>query len=460
MSTTDIMAYLDAHQQEHLERTRTFIRQPSISADGTGIAAMADLVAETIREIGGQAEIVPTAGHPVVAGRLEAGAPRTLLFYGMYDVQPVEGEAWTVPPFAGEVVDLPGRGPSMVSRGVFNSKGPMAGFLNVLHSYRALGQDPPVNVVFMVEGEEELGSRNLGAFVESHREQLRADAAYFAFYGQDARGIPAIYLGVKGIAFLELVCRGGDWGGPQSRMIHGSNAVWIGSPTWRLVQALASMMGRDEQILVEGFYDDVIPLGADEERLLEHLTEVFDEREILSQNDVRRFKLEGHGETLLRNYLSLPTLNIDGMVSGWVGPGSKTVLPHEARARVDVRLVPRMEIGSTLERLRGHLDGLGYTDVEIDLWQAYPWAQTSWRSPVVQALEGAIRDQGVTPYTWPRIAGSAPMYLFSDVLGMPFVMGGLGHGGRAHSPNEYATVEGMRLFERSVAAFLERFAKG
>jgi len=460
MSATDIMTYLDAHQQEHIERTRTFIRQPSISADGTGIAAMADLVAETIREIGGESEIVPTEGHPVVAGRLEVGAPRTLLFYGMYDVQPVEGEAWTVPPFAGEVVDLPGCGLSMVARGVFNSKGPMSGFLNVLRAYRALGQDPPVNVVFMVEGEEELGSRNLRAFVESHRDRLRADAAYFAFYGQDARGIPAIYLGVKGIAFLELICCGGEWGGPQSRMIHGSNAVWIGSPTWRLLQALVSMMGRDEQILVEGFYDDVIPLGADEEHLLERLTEVFDEREILSQNDVRRFKLEGHGETLLRNYLSLPTLNIDGMVSGWVGPGSKTVLPHEARARVDVRLVPRMEIGSTLRRLREHLDGLGYTDIEIDLWQAYPWAQTPWRSPVVQALEGAIRDQGVNPYTWPRIAGSAPMYLFSDVLGMPFVMGGLGHGGRAHSPNEYATIEGMRLFERSVAGFLERFAKG
>ncbi len=459
MPAPDIMGYIDAHQHEHIEHARAFIRQPSISADGTGIAAMADLVAQTIREVGGTSEIVPTAGHPVVAGRLEVGAARTLLFYGMYDVQPVEGEAWTVPPFAGEVVDLPRFGPSMVARGVFNSKGPMAGFFNVLRSYRALGVSPPVNVAFMVEGEEELGSRNLGAFVEAHRERLGADAAYFAFYGQDARGIPAIYLGVKGIAFMELVCRGGSWGGPQSRMIHGSNAVWIGSPTWRLLGALTSMMGRDEQILIEGFYDEVVPPDSDEERLLERLREIFDEGEILAQNDVSRFKLEGGGETLLRNYLTLPTLNIDGIVSGWVGPGSKTVLPHEARARVDIRLVPRMEIKRTLARLRDHLDSLGYDDIEIDLWQAYPWAQTRWRSPIVQAMEGAIRDQGIEPYTWPRIAGSAPMYLFSDVLGMPFVMGGLGHGGRAHSPNEYATIEGMRLFERSVAGLLERFAE-
>ncbi|MBI3998147.1 MAG: M20/M25/M40 family metallo-hydrolase [Armatimonadetes bacterium] len=455
----DIMAYIDTHQAQHLERVRTFVRQPSISADGTGIAAMADLVAATIREVGGSAEVVPTAGHPAVLGRLEAGAPKTLLFYGMYDVQPVEGEDWTVPPFAGEVVELPAHGPSVVARGVFNSKGPMAGFFNALAAYRVLGAPPPVNVLFLIEGEEELGSRNLPEVVAAHREVLRADAAYFASFSQDARGIPALYLGVKGIIFMELVCRGGAWGGPQTRMIHGSNAVWIGSPTWRLLQALASMMGRDEQILIDGFYDEVADLNPDEEHLLQRLAEVFDERTFLAQNDVQRFRLEGHGETLLRNYLTLPTLNIDGLASGWVGPGSKTVLPHEARARVDIRLVPHMDIERTLQRLRRHLDAQGYADIEIHRWEAYPWAQTPWRSPAVQALVAAIRDQGIEPYAWPRIAGSAPMYLFSDVLKMPFVMGGLGHGGRAHSPNEYATVTGLRLFERSVAGFLQRFGE-
>ncbi len=455
----DVLAHLDAHQREHIERVRTFVRQPSISADGTGITAMADLVARTIREVGGSTEIVPTEGHPVVLGRLDAGAPKTLLFYGMYDVEPVEGEAWTVEPFAGEIVDLPERGRSMVARGVFNSKGPMAGFFNVLGAYRALGEPPPVNVVFMIEGEEELGSRHLGAFVEAHKQQLHADAAYFAFFGQDPRGVPALYLGVKGIIFMELISFGGAWGGPEERMIHGSNAVWIGSPTWRLLEALVSMMGRDEQILIDGFYDEVAQLDGDDTHLLERLTEVFSEQEYLAQNDVRRFKLEGHGEALLRSYLTLPTLNIDGLVSGWIGPGSKTVLPNEARARVDVRLVPHMNIERTISRLRTHLDAQGYADIQIKVWQSYPWAQTPWRSPVVQALIEGIRSQGIEPYAWPRIAGSAPMHLFSDVLGLPFVMGGLGHGGRAHSPNEYATVEGMRLFEWSVAMFLQRFSE-
>ena len=458
MSESEVLAYLDAHQQEHVEQVRRFVRQPSISADGTGITAMADLVASRIRAIGGAAEIIPTEGHPVVWGRLDAGAPKTLLFYGMYDVQPVEGEAWTVPPFDGEIVDLPPHGRSMVARGVFNSKGPMAGFFNVLGAYRALGGKPPVNIVFMIEGEEELGSRHLPQFVESHRDRLRADAAYFAFYGQDPRGVSNIYLGTKGIVFLEFICRGGAWGGPEKRMIHGSNAVWIGSPTWRLLQALASMMGRDEQILIEGFYDEVADLDADEEHLLERLTDVWNERETLAAHDVRRFKFEGRGESLLRNYLTLPTLNIDGIVSGWIGPGSKTVLPNEARARVDMRLVPSMDIERILGRLRRHLDGQGYADIQIEVWQTYPWARTKWKSTVVQAMVAAIKSQGIEPYAWPTLAGSAPMYLFSTVLGMPFVMGGLGHGGRAHSPDEYATIEGMRLFERSVAAFLERLS--
>jgi acetylornithine deacetylase/succinyl-diaminopimelate desuccinylase-like protein len=178
MAAIDVAAQIDAHQTQHLDRVRAFIRQPSISADGTGIPAMADLVAATIREIGGEASVMPTAGHPIVLGRLDAGAKRTLLFYGMYDVQPVEGETWMVPPFAGEIVDLPTFGPSMVARGVFNSKGPMAGFFNALDAYRAMGQRPPVNVVFLIEGEEELGSRNLPAFVAAHRDALKADAAY------------------------------------------------------------------------------------------------------------------------------------------------------------------------------------------------------------------------------------------------------------------------------------------
>ena len=160
-----VLHYLDEHRPAHLETTRAFVRQPSISADGTGMAEMAALVRDTIVALGGESEIVPTALHPVVWGRIDAGKPRTLLYYGMYDVQPTVGEDWLVDPFGGEIRDLPGLGECLVNRGVMNQKGPLIGFFNVLEAIRAVGDELPVNIVFMIEGEEVMQSRNLPTFV-------------------------------------------------------------------------------------------------------------------------------------------------------------------------------------------------------------------------------------------------------------------------------------------------------
>ena len=169
--------HIERHWAEHLEATREFVRQPSISADGTGMAEMAAIVRDRIIALGGESEIIPTPLHPVVWGRIDAGKPHSLLYYGMYDVQPVVGEeaAWIAPPFAAELRDLPGLGECLVNRGIMNQKGPLIGFLNVLESIRALGEELPLNIVFVIEGEEELGSRNLPGFVREHRDRLRAD---------------------------------------------------------------------------------------------------------------------------------------------------------------------------------------------------------------------------------------------------------------------------------------------
>ncbi|MBI4279859.1 MAG: M20/M25/M40 family metallo-hydrolase [Armatimonadetes bacterium] len=455
-----ILAHIDDHFDAHLDQARRFVRQPSISGEGIGMPEMARLVADRITELGGRAEIVPTDGWPVVYGEIDQGAPRTLLVYGMYDVQPVEGETWMAPPFEGQVVSLEGHGPSMVARGVYNTKGPLAGFFNVVHTLREVEGRLPVNLKFMIEGEEELGSVHLPQFVARHRDRLRADAAYFPFYMENAQGKPVMWLGVKGILFFELTCRGGDWGGPTVRGIHGSNAVWISSPTWRLVQALRTMVGPDERILVDGLYDGVAPVSADDEELLAALARTFDEQTILQDHDVKRFKYDLRGVDLLRRYLYDPTLNIDGLVSGYVGAATKTLLPHEARAKMDVRMVPNMEPETVVATLRAHLDRHGYADIELRVNEGYPPAKTSVRQPVVQALIRAVRRLGVEPEIWPHLGGSAPFYLFTGELRLPFAMGGLGHGGRPHSPNEYATVEGMKRFEKSVAAFLVEFARG
>jgi len=454
----DIFAHMDARFEDHISRVRSFVSQPSISGEGAGMAEMAELVRDSIQRLGGTAEIVPTPGWPVVFGEVSVGAPRTLLLYGMYDVQPVEGEEWIAPPFAGDIVDLPEFGPSMVARGVYNTKGPLAGLFNVLESIQAVRGRLPVNLKFVVEGEEELSSRNLPGFIEAYKDRLGADATYFPFYSQNRDGKPVLWLGVKGIQYFEIACRGGAWGGPRTRGVHGCNAVWVGNPIWRMTRALATMMDDAEQIQIEGFYDDVVPPSAEDEALLQQLARTFDPANELWMWDTERFKYDLHGADLLRRYLYDPQLNIDGVLGGYTGPGMKTLLPHEVRVKMDVRLVPNMEPERVRQRIRDHLVKIGRDDFEVHFYEGYPAAKTNVSEHVVQSVIRSCRSLGAEPEIWPHVAGSAPLYLFSRVLNQPFATGGLGHGGRPHSPNEYATVEGMRLFERSVARFIYEFA--
>ena len=299
----------------------------------------------------------------------------------------------------------------------------------------------------MVEGEEEMGSKHLPDFVAANRDRLQADAAFFAFLSQDMNGKVLSYLGVKGILFMEFTARGGDWGGPTVRAVHGSNAVWYGNPAWRLAHALSSMITADQKhILVDGFYDEVEPADAHDEALLATLAPTLDPDERLRGDDVRRFKYDLDGVPLLRKYLYQPTLNIDGIVGGHWQEGTKTIIPHEAKAKVDVRMVREHGPAAHLRahpcpsrspRLPRHRGGNP---------RRYKWAKTRLDDAPVEAMIDTYRQFGHEPEIWPHLAGSAPFYLFTDKdwLNIPVAMGGLGHGGRVHSPNEYATVQGMK----------------
>jgi acetylornithine deacetylase/succinyl-diaminopimelate desuccinylase-like protein len=461
VSLERVYAHIDAHFDEHLEATRAFVRQPSISADGTGMVEMAALCAEKIRALGGTAEIVPTAGHPVVWGHLPGRSAKTLLIYSMYDVQPVAGEQWSVPdPFGAAIRDLPGFGPCIVSRGIFNSKGPLINLFNALGAIRAVDGAPPLSLTFLIEGEEELGSRHLPEFATAQRDRLRADAAFFPMYSQDPKGRAMNYLGVKGLVFMELIARGGDHGGPRTRAVHSSNAVWIHSPAWWLVQALSSMLSPDQKrITIDGFYDDVAAPADDEAALLEALRDQFDASVPLRLNDAARYKYDVDGLALLREYLYQPSLNIDGLITGDVGPGTKTVLPHEARAKIDIRLVPRMRPERVIAQVKDHLRRGGHDMIDVVVHQHFPGAQVPLGAPAVQALLRTYARAGITVENRPRIAASAPFWVFSDLLGVPLAVGGPGHGGRAHSPDEYATIDGMRRFEKSMVTFLDELAE-
>jgi len=452
----EIFSHIEYSFPEHLEKSRNFVRQPSISATGYGIKDMAKLVANEIELIGGTAEIVPTGGNPVVFGEIDVGASRTILVYGMYDVQPVEGENWIVQPFAGEIVEMEPFGPCLVNRGIMNSKGPLIGFFCAMQSLKSVCGCFPVNLKFVIEGEEELGSVSLSKFVEDHHDRLRADAAFFPFYSQDRNGKLIMYLGIKGMVFLDLEVRGGNWGAPTTRNVHAMNAGWFHSPAWPLVDSLSTMLSRDQKlILIDDIYDDVAPPSAEDLELLHGLSNSFDMNVPLKDNEVEHFKYKLTGEDLLRKFLFEPSLNIDGLYSGCPGEGMKTVLPHEAHAKIDIRLVPKMEPNRVADQVRKHLSKRGFDCIEVKQNSAsYPASKGSLSDLANNTLIKAYQCTGYQPEIWPLMAGAAPFYLFTQVLGMPLAIGGLGHGGRQHSPNEYATVEGMRLFEKSAAAFV------
>jgi acetylornithine deacetylase/succinyl-diaminopimelate desuccinylase-like protein len=439
---------------QHLARVRRWVQQPSISATGEGMAEMAALVRAEIAGLGGDSEVVATDGWPIVLGQIDAGAARTLLVYGMYDVQPVAGETWRVPPFAGDVIELEGLGPSLVARGVYNSKGPLAGVLAAVASIRAGGQQLPVNLKLVVEGEEELASAHLGSFLRARRERLSADATFAPFYTQNRAGVPTLKLGNKGVLFFELHCRGGAWGGPTKDGIHGAEGAWVASPAWKLVQVLGTMVGPDERITVPGLLDQVASPSDEDERLLRALDGRFDARVVLEQQRVQRFKHDQTGVELLRHHVFDPIINLDGLKAGHTDEGSKALLPDHAFAKCSLRLVPKMSIDACKRALTDHVARVSAGAVTIRFGAGYPCARTPIDAPIIQAFLAAAKACGTDPECWPYHAGSGPACLFNEILGQPLLLGGLGHGGRQHAPDEYATLAGMKLHEEVVVRLL------
>ncbi|MGZ5442022.1 MAG: M20/M25/M40 family metallo-hydrolase [Thermoanaerobaculia bacterium] len=428
-----------------MAQLQRWIRQRSISAQNDGIREMAAMLRDDLKRIGFQeAEIAETSGHPGVFGFFDAGAEKTLLVYMMYDVQPVETEAWQVPPFAGALVDHD-LGKVLMGRGAVNQKGPQRAFLNAVESVLAVERKLPVNLMILAEGEEELGSPHMPELVAKYEQRLRtASGVLFPFPSQDRSGAVTLNLGVKGIVYFELEAKGGDAGGPIGAEVHGSSKALIDSPTLRLVQALASMTSRDgNTIVVPGYYDAIRPPNAEEQQLYAAMLPAWSQREPMMQKslDVRRWIDGWSGEQSLLHFLHDTTLNIDGLWSGYTGPGTKTILPHKATAKVDSRLVPDQTPEEALRLIRAHLDANGFADLEIRRLGGYPPAQSSVSSPMIRTAIGVYHKYGMTPAVSPRIAGSAPYYLFTGRLGLPMLAGGVGVGAGAHAPNEYLVLE-------------------
>ena len=437
-----VYAHIDANLDAHIAQLQRWIRQPSVSAQNIGIQEMATMLRDDLRGLGFQeAELVPTDGHPGVWGYYDAGAEKTLLVYMMYDVQPVEPADWVSPPFEARLIDN-ALGQVLMGRGATNQKGPERALLNAIASIIAVEGRLPVNLMVAAEGEEELGSPHYPQIVDAYEARLReADGVIFPFNSQDQAGDFEMSLGVKGILYVEMEARGGPHGGPVDAEIHGSYKAVVDAPALRLMHAISSLTSPDgNTILVPGYYDAVRAPTLDEQRMINRMAAEWDDTLQHRLLGVERWIDDATGRDAILRYLYDPTINVDGMWSGYTGEGVKTILPHLAVAKVDSRLPPGLSADSALAMIRRHLDANGFTDIEIRRLSGYPAAQTDLNAPLVQAAIGVFNKWGATPSVSPRLAGSAPFYQFTDRLGLPLVFAGLGHGSGAHAPNEYIVI--------------------
>jgi acetylornithine deacetylase/succinyl-diaminopimelate desuccinylase-like protein len=443
-----VIGKIAAQHAATIKMLQDWIALPSIAAENKNYPAGPEYMAKLARDAGFQkVDLVPTSGGKAgVFATLDAGAKTWLAVYFMYDVKQFDPSEWSSPPLEGRLVDRPGVGKVMVGRGAVNSKGPQVTFLAALHAFKAAGKQLPVNLVLVAEGEEEIGSPHVQEIVfkpEIQAALKRCVGIVTPSGSQSLDGAVEMELGAKGVIELELVSTGEKWGRGPKRDVHSSLEAQLDSPVWHLVQALNTLVKADGHTpAVEGFFAKVRPMTATEKEILAASIPKRNEAEAKKSLGVARWFNDEPWPQALTRLVSQPTINIEGLVAGYTGPGGKTILPHRAVAKLDVRLVPDMTAKGTLELIKQHLAKQGFADIEVNMSGGYDPTETPRDSKLIQAQIASYRKLGVEPLLWPRSAGSWPGVTFT---GKPLELAagsfGLGHGDGAHAPNEYWLVD-------------------
>ena len=442
-----INAEIAKRHDESVKRLHTWIRHPSIAAENRGMNEGCELTMNMFREAGfGQVTKVSTDGQPGIFATLDAGAPRTVGLYFMYDVKQADPAEWSSPPFDAALVDKPGLGKIIVGRGAVNQKGPEATFLAALHAIRGAGKKLPVNFVFVAEGEEEIGSPHFPQIVGRPEVQAalrKCTGVFMPFAAQGLGGDVTMYLGAKGVVELELTSSGEKWGRGPRKDIHSSNKARVDSPAWHLVEALATLVSPDgNDPVIEGYAAKARPLSAADKRMIAEAAKHLNEAEAKKLLGVERWVHDVDWQEALELLTSRPTVNIEGLVGGYTGPGGKTILPGKALAKMDLRLVPDMSAAEALASLKAHLAKHGFADIDVHMSGGYDPTTTAADAQIIRASAAVYRKNGIDPVLLPRLAGSWPGYVFTgDPLGLPAGHFGLGHGNGAHAPDEYYVIE-------------------
>ncbi len=446
-----IDAYLETHLDDSIAELSRLVAQPSVGAQNWGIQECAALTAEMLRRRGFDVRILPTAGAPIVFGERQGQSDKTLLFYNHYDVQPPEPlDLWETPPFEPSLRDG-----KLYGRGVSDDKGHLTARLFALDALLAELGDLPCGVKFIIEGEEETSSASLPGFVRQHLDLLKADACIWEFGGVDHEEAPVQYLGLRGICYVELSVE------TAAIDVHsGLGGSIFPNAAWRLVWALNTLKGPDERIRLPGFYDKVRPPSQRDIELMAALPET---AEVYKQQFGVRAFLKGlrEGVELRVEEVFSPTCTICGLTAGYQGPGSKTVQPARASAKVDFRLVPDQQPEDVLDQLRRHLDAEGFADVQIAYLGGQAPARTDPDDPFV-TLVGQTGDEvyGKPHRLVPLSGGSGPNAPFVHDLGLPVATAGLGHpDSRAHAPNENIRLDLYLKHAKHMARLMMAFAQ-
>ena len=442
-----IYSEIEKHHDEAVARLQEWIRQPSIAAENRGMPEGCEMTMRYLREAGfEQVKKISTDGQPGIFATLDAGAPRTYALYFMYDVKQADPAEWSSPPFEARLVDKPGLGKVIVGRGATNQKGPEATLIAALNAFKYSGRKLPVNLVFVAEGEEEIGSPHFKQVVHQPEVMaaLRKCAGIYMPMGmQTLDGNVTIDLASKGVIELELVSSGERWGRGPKQDLHSSNEARVDSPAWHLVQALNTLVAADgHSPAIEHFADKARPLSPAEKKMIRDAAARMNEDVTKKQMGVQHWVHDVDFLESLELLVSKPTVNIEGLVGGYTGPGGKTILPHRAVAKLDLRLVPDMTAADSLAALKAHLAKHGFGDIEVNMTGGYDPTTTPPDSSVIRASIAVCKHAGIDPIMWPRLAGSWPGYVFTgEPLHLPAAHFGLGHGNGAHAPDEYYVIE-------------------
>lgn len=460
-------AIADGHEAS-IKRLRDWIALPTIAAEGRNVKEGAEYMAGLAKEAGFQhVEIVPTDGVPGVFATMDNGAKKTLALYFMYDVKQFDPAEWSSPPLEGRIVDKAGLGKVLVARGAVNQKGPESVVLAALAAMKAAGRKPPVNLVLVCEGEEEIGSPHFPQIVR--RPDITAalrkcvGAVIPSAWQSPVDGGAQIALGAKGIIECELISSGEKWGRGPAKDLHSSTKAIVDSPAWHLIEALQTLVSADGNMpKIDGWFDKVRPLTAREKALIADSAAKQSEATAKQQMGVKHFVGDlPWGETQER-LAALPTVNIEGLVAGYTGPGGKTILPARAIAKLDCRLVPNQTHDDCVAKLKAHLAARGFGDIEVKVTGGYDPTETDENSPLIKAEMATYQRAGVKTSVYPRLAGSWPGYVFTTApVSLAAGQFGFGHGNGAHAPDEYLLIESTNPkvlgYDDSAMGFIDFF---